>query len=43
MGTLLSVGIGTIFLANCASCHGGTKWTTSQVVYLNNPALNRAA
>ena len=25
---------------NCASCHGGAKWTKSQVIYLNNPALD---
>src|SRR5262249_30681339 len=27
------------FAANCASCHGGAKWTKSQVFYLNNPAF----
>jgi len=32
----------TVFAANCASCHGGAKWTKSQVIYANNPALNRA-
>ncbi len=32
-----------IFVANCASCHGGAKWTKSQVFFLNNPTLNRAA
>jgi hypothetical protein len=32
----------TVFQANCASCHGGAKWTKSQVIYLNNPALDRA-
>jgi cytochrome c peroxidase len=31
-----------VFAANCASCHGGAKWTKSQVFYLNNPALNKA-
>ncbi|MCI0666821.1 MAG: hypothetical protein L0Y38_06265 [Methylococcaceae bacterium] len=31
-----------IFEANCAACHGGAKWTKSQVLYLNNPALDRA-
>ncbi len=31
-----------VFADNCASCHGGTKWTKSQVLYLNNPALNKA-
>lgn len=28
-----------VFDANCASCHGGTKWTKSQVLYLNNPSV----
>jgi hypothetical protein len=28
----------TVFEANCASCHGGAKWTQSQVLYLDNPA-----
>jgi YVTN family beta-propeller protein len=28
-----------LFLASCASCHGGTKWTKSQVVYDNNPTF----
>ncbi len=32
----------TVFANNCASCHGGAKWTKSQVLYLNNPALNTA-
>ena len=32
-----------VFAAQCASCHGGAKWTKSQVLYLNNPALDRAA
>ncbi len=32
----------TVFEANCASCHGGAKWTKSQVLYLNNPALDNA-
>jgi YVTN family beta-propeller protein len=27
-----------LFGENCASCHGGAKWTKSQVLYLNNPA-----
>ncbi len=31
-----------VFEGNCASCHGGAKWTKSQVVYLNNPALDEA-
>jgi YVTN family beta-propeller protein len=29
-----------VFEANCASCHGGAKWTKSQVLYLNNPSYN---
>jgi YVTN family beta-propeller protein len=29
------------FEANCASCHGGAKWTKSQTVYLNNPTFDR--
>jgi cytochrome c peroxidase len=32
----------TVFGTNCASCHGGAKWTKSQVIYLNNPALDKA-
>jgi YVTN family beta-propeller protein len=28
-----------IFEENCASCHGGAKWTKSQVLYLNNPGF----
>jgi hypothetical protein len=31
-----------VFKDNCASCHGGAKWTKSQVIYLNNPALDKA-
>ena len=31
-----------VFAANCVSCHGGAKWTKSQVLYLNNPALDKA-
>lgn len=29
-----------LFAANCASCHGGVKWSKSQVVYDNNPTFN---
>jgi hypothetical protein len=29
----------TVFSNNCASCHGGAKWTKSQVIYANNPVL----
>ncbi len=32
-----------VFETNCASCHGGAKWTKSQVLYLNNPALDKDA
>jgi len=28
------------FLESCASCHGGAKWTKSQVVYDNNPTFD---
>jgi cytochrome c553 len=28
----------TVFADNCGSCHGGAKWTQSQVLYLDNPA-----
>ena len=31
-----------VFATNCASCHGGAKWTKSQVLYGNNPALGEA-
>jgi Cytochrome c len=38
-----AIGAGaTVFETNCASCHGGAKWTKSQVIYLNNPALDKA-
>lgn len=41
-GDLLSVAAGrTQFEANCASCHGGNKWTKSSVtLYTNNPTFN---
>jgi YVTN family beta-propeller protein len=32
----------TLFEGTCASCHGGAKWTKSQVIYLSNPALDKA-
>lgn len=32
-----------VFAANCATCHGGPKWTKSQVIYLDNPALDKDA
>ena len=28
-----------VFEENCASCHGGAKWTKSQILYRDNPAL----
>ena len=28
-----------IFKSQCAACHGGVKWTKSQVVYPNNPTF----
>jgi YVTN family beta-propeller protein len=31
----------TLFEANCASCHGGAKWTKSQVVYQHNPTFDK--
>ncbi len=39
--TAISAGA-TLFAATCASCHGGAKWTKSQVIYLSNPALEKA-
>lgn len=36
--TALSRG-GTLFDTNCASCHGGAKWTKSEVIYDNNPTF----
>jgi YVTN family beta-propeller protein len=27
-----------VFQANCASCHGGAKWTKSQIFHRDNPA-----
>lgn len=29
-----------LFGVNCASCHGGAKWTKSQIVYADNPAFD---
>jgi DNA-binding beta-propeller fold protein YncE len=29
----------TVFIANCASCHGGAKWTKSQIFHRDNPAV----
>ena len=28
----------TVFQTNCASCHGGAKWTKSQIFHRDNPA-----
>ena len=28
----------TVFAANCATCHGGAKWTKSQIFHRDNPA-----
>ena len=28
----------TVFMANCASCHGGAKWTKSEIFHRDNPA-----
>ena len=34
-----SVGAGrAVFEANCASCHGGAKWTKSEIFHRDNPA-----
>jgi mono/diheme cytochrome c family protein len=30
----------TVFASNCASCHGGAKWTKSQILHRDNPAFN---
>jgi YVTN family beta-propeller protein len=30
-----------VFEENCASCHGGAKWTKSQVLYANNPGYTK--
>ena len=35
-----NVGAGqAVFAANCASCHGGAKWTKSQIFHRDNPAV----
>lgn len=31
----------TVFATNCASCHGGAKWTKSQIFYRDNTAFNQ--
>jgi mono/diheme cytochrome c family protein len=34
-----NIGAGrAVFEANCASCHGGAKWTKSQIFHRDNPA-----
>ena len=30
-----------VFAAQCATCHGGAKWSKSQVVYRDNPAFTK--
>ena len=30
-----------MFGNRCASCHGGPKWTKSQVIYDNNPTFDK--
>lgn len=30
-----------VFVQSCATCHGGAKWTKSQVVYADNPAFDK--
>ena len=30
-----------VFRDRCASCHGGPKWTKSQVIYDNNPTFDK--
>jgi YVTN family beta-propeller protein len=30
----------SVFASSCASCHGGAKWSKSQVVYDNNPTFS---
>jgi YVTN family beta-propeller protein len=30
-----------VFEKNCASCHGGPKWTKSQIFYRDNPAFDK--
>src|SRR5262249_39480656 len=36
-GSNLSAGA-TVFATNCASCHGGAKWTKSEIFHRDNPA-----
>jgi len=31
-----------VFATSCASCHGGAKWTKSEVIYRNNPTFPTA-
>jgi YVTN family beta-propeller protein len=31
----------TLFAINCASCHGGPKWTKSQIFHRDNPLFNQ--
>jgi hypothetical protein len=30
-----------VFNASCANCHGGAKWTKSQILYRENPAFDK--
>jgi YVTN family beta-propeller protein len=30
----------TLFQNRCATCHGGQKWTKSQIIYADNPAFD---
>ncbi|MBA2593500.1 MAG: hypothetical protein M3495_09080 [Pseudomonadota bacterium] len=42
-GDATAVNLGrNVFLTNCASCHGGAKWTKSQVLYSDNPSFTPA-
>ena len=36
--TALAAGA-ALFQSNCASCHGGPKWTKSEILYIDNPAF----
>jgi YVTN family beta-propeller protein len=31
----------TVFAMHCATCHGGPKWTKSEIFYRDNPAFNQ--
>jgi mono/diheme cytochrome c family protein len=36
--TLLTAGA-SLFQSNCASCHGGPKWTKSEIMYIDDPSF----